>query len=93
MGMETLLVRVVKQLDRLEAKTEAIDRILVRHGVVLDDHVRRSLANEQMIALVREEMAPLKTHVAAFGALAKALGALGTLVGIAAGVGKMAGVF
>lgn len=66
--------------------------VLERQQAALDEHVRRSETNEKAIDVVRAELAPLKTHAAVWGALAKILAALGVLVSIAVGVVKIMGV-
>lgn len=85
--------KVATRHDELVARLGNIDETLARQNVVLDEHMRRSLANEKLVAAVYEDLAPIKLHVAVAGALAKGIGLAGTLVGIAAGVGKMVGWF
>lgn len=66
---------------------------------ILDEHIRRTEQNEQMIQKNKEEtderfdkitveIAPLKTHVAMWNGVSKALVVIGILAGIAGAVAK-----
>lgn len=77
---------------------EQLDERLGRIEADLNEHMRRSLANEeanehtrQQIDLLRQELAPLKTHVAAWGGVAKAVTIMGSLGGAAVAIAKLFG--
>lgn len=79
---------------RLEKIYDAVSRIdvtLARQAVTLEDHTRRSLANEEALDLIRAEMAPLKAHVALWGALGKIISVAGTLLAALVTLLKLSG--
>lgn len=78
-------------LDRVDDRLGRIDLRQAEHHATLQEHMRRSLANEEAVQLLRAEIAPIKTHVAVVAALVKVVGLTGTLIGIATGVAKLAG--
>jgi hypothetical protein len=77
-------------LNRLDAKIEKVSETQAEHGVLLaevkvgyDEHHRRSLANEQMVQELRKEIAPIKSHVAAFTGVKSAVQFSGVLASLA----------
>jgi hypothetical protein len=66
-------------------------RVQERQQVSLDEHVRRTRVAEERLDALTADLAPLKTHAAVWGALAKALAAVGVLVSIAVGVQRFLG--
>lgn len=79
---------LLKQLD------QKVDRLIeeqVRQGAVLEEHQRRSLANETAVDLLRKELKPIALHVAVVGAFGKIVGVIGTVVAIAVGLSKLVG--
>lgn len=83
--------RVLEKLDVIEAKLSDVRELQAKHSVQLEDHMRRTEASEKNLELLRADFGPVKLHVAVMGALAKGLGLVGTLVGIAAAVWKLLG--
>jgi hypothetical protein len=77
------------RLNRIDEKLEDNTVSLAQNSVVLEEHQRRSAANEEAVRVLRTEIKPLATHVAVVGAIAKILAAAGTLVGIAVGLQKL----
>ena len=92
MAAEDLLL---KALSDIHGKLGRIDVTLAEQHVTLQEHQRRSLANEEGLAEIRKEITPLKTHVAVFGAVVKAaltgVAVLGTMVGVALGLLRVFG--
>lgn len=82
--MHDWLARLDGRLDRIESKQ-------TDHHITLEEHIRRSLANEAAVELLKQEMAPLKHHVAMWGVGAKVLTALGALVSLGVGIWKLVG--
>lgn len=91
------LERVESKLDRMEARSDQrhdrlhdrlndVDAILVRQNIVLEDHTRRSLANEEAVAMLREQISarnrPPRSRLtpALIGKAAAGAGALGAAV-------------
>jgi hypothetical protein len=90
--------RSTVQLDRIEAKLDQvgdrvshIDTTLARQATILEEHQRRSLANEATVEMVRQELDPLKRHVAAWAGAGKVLMVSGALAALATAVLKLSG--
>lgn len=67
-----------KKLDRIEAKVDLltekvwdINSTLHTNTGILDEHQRRSKANEEAIQLMRQEFEPVKKHVIMWGVIGK----------------------
>lgn len=97
MDVQALILKKLDDLDsagkeRAEQLAD-IRETLARQAAVLEDHTRRSLANEANLELLRAEFAPVKSHVAVVGAIAKgsgaAVGLVGTILGILRTLGKL----
>jgi hypothetical protein len=61
---------VDKRLERLEDKIDSvadqlssIDKTLVANTVILEEHQRRSLANEEAVKLLESQILPIAKHV------------------------------
>lgn len=81
------------------AELNAIKGVQAEQHLILQEHMRRTAANEAILAVVKEtqddqrkffttEIEPLKKHVNMWGGVGKALTVLGTLASIAAAVYK-----
>ncbi len=92
MTPEEWLLRLDERLDRLEAAANRTAVTQERHHAVLEEHIRRTQLAEEAVALLREEVDPIKAHVAAFAVVGKILGAAGTVVGLVLGLLKLAGL-
>jgi hypothetical protein len=91
-------VKIKDWLQRLDSKTDRIGDDLAEIRVVqgrqaqsLEDHIRRTEAAEAQLAILYQELQPLKSHVAVFGALGKIVAATSGLVAVATLVLKLAG--
>ena len=78
--------RVDGRLDRQDERLDGISHTLITQGAVLEEHQRRSLANEKAVQLLQAELKPLALHVAVAGGLAKLIAVLGTLVALIFGI-------
>lgn len=85
----TMLKRIADKLDKMDDRLDSIDKTLVSHDVQLKEHMRRSLANEENVELLRKEFKPVSTHVAVVGALAKVVLGLATIASAIAAVLKL----
>ena len=88
--------KVLEALERIEERLDSMESIQKLHGTMLEEHVRRSLLNEEHIKIAREEhkalvaaVEPLRMHVAAWGGVSKALTVLATLSGLLFGAWKL----
>lgn len=73
--------RIHNKLDKIEEKLSQIDATLVRNTVSLEHHMLRTQQNEEMIALLHNDLKPIKTHVAHLQGVAKALTITSVLLG------------
>lgn len=55
--------RIFNSLDKIESRLDSIDQTLVKHDVNLQEHMKRSLANEEAVDLIVKELKPVKEHV------------------------------
>ena len=88
---DTRLDDVLHEVRRVADTQVEMLKVQARQHVTLEEHMRRTEVAEEAIASLRDEMTPLKTHAAVWGALAKILTAVGTLVAIGMGVLKLLG--
>jgi hypothetical protein len=87
---------IEKKLDKLveqtfEIKTDIceIKTTLAKQAVVLEDHTRRSLAAEENIGLLREQIKPIEAHVALMGGVGKTLTFIIAVLGVIAGLARL----
>lgn len=78
-------------LENLDRRLAEIERLQARHNVLLEHHERRSIANEEAVSLMRDEIKPVSLHIAVVGAAVKVVAFGGVLVSIAVGVLKLMG--
>lgn len=83
------LERIEDKVDKLDEKVDGIDRrvdsvdiTLTRQHGSLEDHTRRSLANEKAVEILKDEIKPIVTHVHVVGLVSK---------WVAAGIGAVVG--
>lgn len=56
--------RIDEKLDMIVEKISSIDSTLASQHEILKDHTRRSLANEEAVKLLGNELKPVLSHVA-----------------------------
>jgi hypothetical protein len=78
--------RILDKLDKIDERVDKIDITLVKQQSILEDHVRRSIANEDSLKLHREEFKPIQEHVLTVNLIFKAIIFLGVVVGIVQGI-------
>lgn len=81
-----LMTLVLEKLDRLDDRLDAQGQTLVRLTATVEEHQRRSVAQEKVAEVMAADLAPIKTHVAVVGGVAKALAAFGMVVSFVFGV-------
>jgi hypothetical protein len=83
------------KLDGLADDVAEIKVILAAQHITLEDHQRRSIANERATDLLTAEVKPIKQHIAVFTGVLKGFGVLagatGTLLGVITAVLKLLG--
>ena len=80
------LERLENKIDKIHDSVASIDKTLLGQAVELKEHIRRTAAAEARVEQVSKDLEPIKTHVAAMGGVAKALGIAATVIAIIAGI-------
>lgn len=79
--------KIEDKIDTISGDITEIKVIMARNTASLEEHMRRSLANEEAIDLLKEEFKPVRDHVKTIeGATAFAMGTAKILAGAAAAV-------
>lgn len=84
---------ILDELRAIRADVSEMKATVAAQHVTLEDHTRRSTANEESLKEVRGEVEELKRFTAKWAGAWTALGAVATLAGIAASVAKVLGAF
>jgi hypothetical protein len=61
--VEKRLERLEDKLDSVAEQLSAIDKTLITNTVILEEHQRRSLANEKAVQLLEAQVLPISQHV------------------------------
>jgi hypothetical protein len=88
-----LLEKLLDKQEKLSEKQEDMNIILAENTVILKEHERRSLANEEAVILIREEIKPIQKHVDSVHTGLKLMGAVSIIISILAGVVKIVQFF
>lgn len=81
--------RLLNKIEKMDDKINNVDRTLIRNTASLELHMERTRQNEDMINLLREDMKPIKRHVAMVDGVLRMVGILASLASIAVGVYKI----
>lgn len=68
--------RILDKLDKIEERLDNVDVTLAKQHVTLEEHMRRSLANEEAVQILKEQMEPIKDHVKAVNTVLKLAGGI-----------------
>ena len=79
-------------LSNVEKRLARIEKNLMRNTLSLEEHMKRSAANEEAVKILRDEIKPIQAHIYRIDGGLKLVGLAGVLVGLASGVLKMLGV-
>lgn len=88
-GIENQIEKLDEKVDKLDEKIQDIGVVLTRNTSSLEEHMRRSLANEEAIQLMRQQIKPIESHVASVHTVLKIFGFLGLLASLGAGLVKI----
>lgn len=84
------LNKIENKIDKLDGRIDNVDVTLAKQSIILEDHTRRSLANETQVELLKkkfeQELSPLKEHLIQTHTVFKVIGFLATLAGIGKGI-------
>ena len=86
--MEEKLIKIEEKLDKIEERLGSMDVTLAKQEINLQEHMRRSLANEQAVEILANEFKPVQTHVATMNNIFKAVGVLATFLSFVGAVIK-----
>jgi hypothetical protein len=78
--------RILNKLDSITEDITGIKVVQAEQKVILEEHMRRSLANEQAVELLKEELKPLQKKEAMLDGVLKFLGVLSLIAALAAGI-------
>lgn len=87
--MEEKLDKIEEKIDKIDDKISNIDVTLAKQAKDLEHHIYRTDLAEQNIELIRQEMQPVKKHVALVDASLRIIGALASIATFIAGVYKL----
>ncbi len=74
--MEKKLEQIEVKVDKLDERLDTIEKVLIKQNVVLEDHTRRSLANEKAVEILKDELKEVFNHVIIVQAVIKLAGFL-----------------
>lgn len=86
------LNNIEKKVDRLDQRADNIDVTLAKQSVELKEHVRRSLANEKSVELLKEnidinkaefneKIKPIESHITQVHVVFKIIGLCSAIIG------------
>ncbi len=78
--------RIEDKIDRISNKIETINITLVKQESNLQEHMRRTDIAEANLALLKEELSPIKTHISKVEGGLKLIGIIGILVSMILGI-------
>lgn len=61
--MKEDLDKINDKLDKVSEDIVSINNTLIRQEASLSEHMRRSLANEKAVDILKDELKPVATHV------------------------------
>lgn len=92
--VKSTLVSIENKIDKLDTRLDNVDVTLGKQSVILEDHTRRSLANERAVSILEEqlnkEIAPIKEHLIQVHTILKMVGIVSSIVAFILGVLKIA---
>lgn len=80
------------KLDKIEERLNSIDVTLERNTVSLEHHIYRTSQNEEMITLIKDDLKPVKAHIANLQGVVKAITITSISLGIVVSILKILGV-
>ena len=84
-----LLEKLESKFDAMQEKIDAITEKVVENSAVLEEHQRRSLANEKMVEMLKEEVKPIQRHVIMVDGVLKFIGFMALLLGMGEAIVKI----
>ncbi len=76
--------RIIEKLDKMDSRIDSIDITLAKQHLTLEDHTRRSLANEESLEIVKSDadrrLRRLESHKDKIMGAVALLGILGSVI-------------
>lgn len=91
--LDSQVEKLLEMQEDLKHEIKDINVTLIKQSMILEEHTRRSLANEEAVELLRDHMAPIEKHILLVNTLTKAALAIGGVVGFLASVAKIVEFF
>lgn len=61
--LKSSLDKIDSKLDRIDMRVDNLDVTSVKQQAILEEHQKRSLANEAAVEVLKVELVPIKEHV------------------------------
>jgi hypothetical protein len=61
--IKTQLEKMDIKLDKMDGRLDNLDITAVKQQAILEEHHKRSIANEAAVVILKEELKPVKEHV------------------------------
>lgn len=87
--MKEQLDKIEEKIDRIEDRISNVDVTLAKQAKDLEHHIYRTSLAEENLDLIRQEMVPVKKHVALVDATLKVIGAISSFTAFIFGVLKL----
>lgn len=87
------LSKIFDKVEKMEERIDNIDKTLIEQHVTLQEHMRRSLANEEAVELLSSRIQPIEQHVYRIEGILKFFGGISVLVATTAGLIKILRLF
>lgn len=84
MKISEMLLKIWENQEESKKDISDIKVTLAEQKTILDEHQRRSLANEESVALLREQMKPIENHVLLVNFAFKMILSIGGVIGFIA---------
>lgn len=84
-----LLNKILEKQESIKEDISDIKIIQGQHHVTLEEHMRRSLANEEAVELLKNEIKPIQSHIYGVNAIAKSIALIAAISGIIVSIIKV----
>ncbi len=74
--------KLESKLDKLDDRLDSVDKTLIRQEENLKEHMRRSVAAEESIQILREELKPVQKHMNHMEGALKLLGGITLILAV-----------
>ena len=93
MKISEMILKIWENQEDIKSDVSEIKVNLAEQNAILEEHQRRSIANEEAVAILREHMKPIEDHVLKVNFFFKLRVAAGGVVGVVAAIVKIVDFF